>query len=546
MKKKRKVILFDDDAQNRLQRGVNTLADAVKVTLGPRGRNVALDKPFGSPNVTKDGVSVARELDLEDHFENMGAQVIKEAAISTAENAGDGTTTATVIAQSLYNHTRKLVVSGSNPIILKRGMDKAVLESVNYLRHLAKEVDSVDEIKWVATISSNGDTALGDLIAEAMEKVGKGGVISVEEGKSTHTSLEFSEGMQLDRGYIHPDFVRNTETGEVRQENPLLFLADYKIASAQELMPAMQFAAQNRRPLFVVAHDVEGDALAMMVANHLQGNLPCCAIKCPRIGDKRSQILEDLAVLTGGQVLNPQTGVTVQSVTMEELLGGCDSVTVDRNRTTLLGGEGSDEDIEERIKVLRGQISLLGSPHDQEFTQQRISQLGGGMAIIRVGANSELELKEYKARVEDALSATKAAVQSGVVPGGGCTLLEISQMLKILADEEQTDFANLDERSGWILVAEAFEAPFKQIVANTGLSEEVLLHQYRQAVDERNTPDLVYDVNTEEIRPAFEAGIVDPVLVVEQGIKNSVSVSSMLLTTACAIGFASEADKDDN
>jgi chaperonin GroEL len=537
---KKKVILFDNDALAPLQKGINTLADAVKVTLGPRGRNVALDKPFGGPNVTKDGVSVAREIELEDGFENMGAQAIKEAAINTAESAGDGTTTATVIAQALFNKSRKLVASGSSPIPLKRGMDKAVLESINYLRHLAKEVDDIEEIKWVATISSNGDEALAEMIAEAMEKVGKGGVISVEEGRSTKTELEFSEGMQLDRGYLHPDFGMTEETGEALLEQPVVLLADQRITSAQEIMPAMEYAANNRKPLFVVAHDVDGDALGMLVANHVQGKLKSRAIKCSRIGDKRSQILEDLATLTGGQVLSKEKGVTFQTVQPNDYLGSCATVSSDRNRTTLLGGDGNEEAIEARIRTLRAQIGNSGSPHDNEFIQQRISQMGGGMAVIRVGANSELELKEYKARVEDALSATKAAVQSGVVPGGGCTLLEISNLLRMLADDENTDFKNVEERSGWLLVADAFEAPFLQILENAGLPSEVLMYKYREAVEERETPDLVYDVLAEEIRPAFEAGIVDPVKVVEQGIQNSISVSSTLITTSCAIGFHSE------
>lgn len=541
----KKTILFDNKALNRLQAGVNTLADAVKVTLGPRGRNVALQKQFGQPNVTKDGVSVAREIEIEDRFENMGAQTIKEAAIRTAEMAGDGTTTATVIAQALFNEARKMVASGLSPIPLKRGMDRAVAEGVNYLRYLAKEVDNVEEIKWVATISSNGDEALGEMIAEAMEKVGKGGVISVEEGKSTNTVLEFSEGMQLDRGYLNPDFARMEEDGVVSLENPLVLLADKRISSAQDIMSAMEHAASQRRPLFVVAHDVEGEALAMLITNHLQGKLKACAVKAPRIGDKRSQVLEDLAVLTGGQVISPEKGITFKSVHPGDYLGGCATASAAKQHTTFLGGDGEDDAIAQRIKVLRGQVKLSGSPHDQEFTQQRISQLGGGMAVIRVGANSEVELKEYKARVEDALSATKAAVKGGVCPGGGCTLIEVSNMLNILAEDEETVFVNEEEKAGWVLVAKALEAPFQQIVKNAGLSPEVLLHQYRTEVEKRETPDLVFDVNAEEIRPCFEAGIVDPVLVVEEGIKNAVSVSSLLITTSCAIGFASKDNKPD-
>lgn len=541
----KKTIIFDDKALNRLGAGVNTLADAVKVTLGPRGRNVALDKNFGSPNVTKDGVSVARDIDLEDHFENMGAQVIKEAAIRTAEEAGDGTTTATVIAQALFNNTRKLVTAGLSPIPLKRGMDKAVLEGVNYLHHLAKPISKAEEIKWVASISSNGDDALGELIAEAMEKVGKGGVISVEEGRSTETTLEFTEGMQLDRGYIHPDFVRGEESGTLSYENPLLLIADERVSSAQDLLPVMEYAASQRRPLVVIAHDVEGEAMMMLLSNHAQGTLKSLAIKAPRIGDKRTALLEDLAILSGATLVSKERGNTLQSLHPQQLLGGCDSVSCDKNRTTLLGGDADLEIIEDRIKTLRSQAKSAGSPHDQEHLQKRLSQLGGGMAVIRVGANSEVELKEYKARVEDALSATKAAVAGGVVPGGGCTLLEVSALLKDIASDPNTVFASIEEREGWLLVASAVEAPFRQIVKNAGLSADVLLHQYRTASEERGQNDLVYDVNAEEIRPCFEAGIVDPVLVVEQSFTNSVSVASTLLTTSCAIGFSSDSNKDD-
>lgn len=545
MHKNPKTILFNEDALDRLNVGVNKLADAVKVTLGPRGRNVALEKSFGGPNITKDGVSVAREVELDEPFEDMAAQVIKEAAIRTADQAGDGTTTATVIAQSLFNEARKMVASGHAPIALKRGMDLAARDAVNYLRHIAKELDSLEEIKWVATISSNGDEALAELIAEAMEKVGKGGVISVEEGKSTDTVLEFSEGMQLDRGYVRPEFAHGEEDATAKLEQPLVLLADQRISSAQEIMGSMEFAASNRRPLFVVAHDVEGDALAMLVTNHLQGKLKSCVIKAPRIGEKRSQLLEDLAVLTGGAVISQDKGVTFQTEHAGDYLGSCDSVSADRSRTTLLGGAGEDDAIAERIRVLRSQAQAAGSPHDQEFLQQRVSQMGGGMAVIRVGAHSEVELKEYKARVEDALSATKSAVQSGVVPGGGCTLVEISDMLRELATDEEIVFSCVEERVGWGLVAKALEAPFMQLVKNAGLSGEVLLHQFRIAKEDQEAPDLVYDVRSEKMCRAFESGIVDPALVVEEAMKNAISVSSLLITTSCAIVDTSTLPDED-
>lgn len=528
-----KRILFGDEALDLLQEGVNALANTVKVTLGPRGRNVLMDKTYGSPLITKDGVSVAREIELEDNVANMGAQVLKEASIRTAEEAGDGTTSATVIAQALFNEAYKMVQTGFSPIPMKRGMDRAVKEALLYLHHVSREVDSTELVKWVATISSNGDSDLGELIADAMEKVGKGGVISVEEGQGLTTTLEFTEGMQLDRGYIHPDFALHTKDSVVRLEDPLVLLVDMVLSSPSDMRVPMEFAAQARRPLLVVAHDITGDALTMLVTNHVQGNLPACGIRCPRIGDKRKEILEDLAVLTGAQVVCPDKGMRLDKMEPDHYLGGIETVTAEAQRTTLLGGYGTDGEIAGRIATLRSHLGMSGSQHDQEFIQQRISQLAGGMAIIRVGAGSESELKEYKGRVEDALSATKAAVQSGVVPGGGCTLLEVSAILKAL----DLTFADKEEEIGYNLVASALEAPFRQIVANAGLSPDVMLHRYTQIDEEGVIEYPAFDANTESFVNCFETGLIDPALVLEEGIKNAVSTASLLITTSCAIAL---------
>lgn len=535
MNRRPKTILFGEEMLDRLSSGVDTLADAVKVTLGPRGRNVALDRDFGGPTITKDGVSVARDIELEEPFEQMASQVIKEAAIRTAEEAGDGTTTSTVIAQALFGEARKMVAAGHSPIFLKRGMDKALREGVNYLRYLSKDVESVDEVKWVASISSNGDEALAELIAEAVEKVGKGGVVSVEEGSSTETQLLFKEGLQLDRGYLVPEFAAQLEDAQVRLENPLVLVADQRISSVHDIAGPMEYALQEGRPLFVVAQDVDAEALAMLVANHLQGRLQSCAIRAPRIGEKRTQLLEDLAVLTGGTVISNDTGVTFRTSEPAQYLGGCGSVTVTRDKTTLLDGDGEDEEIAERIRVIRAHAQSAGSPHDQEFHQQRAAQMGGGMAVISVGASSEAELREYKGRVEDALSATKSAIRAGVVPGGGCTLIEVAQMLRMIEGEEDTKFSSEEERVGWLLVAKALEAPFKQIMTNAGLSGDIQLHRLTEAKEEADSAEIVFDVRGEQFVQAMEVGIVDPTLVVEEAMKNAISVASTLITTSCAV-----------
>lgn len=534
-----KEIVFGIDALTRIKVGVDHLADTVKVTLGPRGRNVAIQRPFGGPAVTKDGVTVAGEIDLEDSFQNLGAQSIKEAAKKTADLAGDGTTTATVLAQAIFDLSYRYVASEHNPIQLKRGMDLAMRYGVDYLRHIAMDIESLEDIKQVATLSSNGDTALGEMVAAAMERVGKGGVISVEEGQGLTTTLEFTEGMQLDRGYLHPDFGAVTEDTNLSYDNPCVLVADRKLTSGRELMPILEYCASNKRPLVIIAQDVEGDALVALLQNHVSGALRSVAVKCPRIGQSRSNLLEDLAVLTGASLVNDHNGVTVADTDPEELLGSCDSVTCSSRQTTLIGGGAEDEVVESRIQTLRAHLANAESPHDQESIQKRISQLGGGMAIIRVGAATELEMKEYKARVEDALSATRAAVQSGIVPGGGCSLVEVATQLRAaLADEtEGPRFAKHEatERLGWALLADALEVPFQQIMKNAGLSGEVMLARYRDAVAANNTPDIVFDVNRGEIVSCFESGILDPCKVEEQALINATSVAGTLVTASCAI-----------
>lgn len=540
-----KEILFDQDALKRLKKGVDKLADTVKVTLGPRGRTVAVDRPFGGPSVTKDGVSVAREVELEDAFENMAAQAIKEAAVRTAHNAGDGTTTATVLAQAVFNHAYKLVAADINPILLKMGIDSARDEVLAYLQHLSVEVSGAEDIARVATLSSNGDRALGRMIAEAMERVGKGGVILVEEGHSIETVLESSEGMQLDRGFVNPTFADPYEDGVVALENPFVLVADKKLTSGQELLPVLEFCVHAKRPLLVIAHEIEGEAQMALLQNHLRGVLRSCAVKCPRIGNKRSALIEDLAILTGGLVVSDTTQVTLQNTRPVDLLGACDSASSTTHQTTLIGGGGSEMRVMKRISTLNAQLEGADSPQDQEDIQRRISQLGGGMAIIRVGAATELELKEYKARVEDALSATRSAAKGGVVAGGGCALVEASYLLKAIIEKEPERFALMEERLGWEILADALEAPFRQIMLNAGLKPDVVLHQYREEVARQNTPDIVYDANTGQIGSCFDFGIIDPLLVELEAVTNATSVAGTLVTSACAIALKRK-EKDED
>ena len=527
-----KKVLFDNDVLKQLRKGVDAVADTLKVTLGPSGRNVTLEKMVGSPQVTKDGVSVARELEF-NGMERMGAESLKQASIRTAEEAGDGTTSSVVLAQALFHRLEKLIASGSHPVFLKRGLDKALKEALNFLYSYAAPVNDVDDIIKVGTLASNGDQALGEMIAEAMEMVGKDGIITVEESSSIDTYLEFSEGVQLDRGYLSHDFITDKESGEISFEEPYVLLANENIDSLQEIMPVLEYVVQQKKPLLIIAHDVAGEALQTLIMNHLQGKIKCCAVKAPRIGDKRSEILDNLGVLLGGQVMSQVTGVRGTNTEPEALLGTCKSVTIDKGSTTIIEGGGEDESLELKIKELRGKLAASGSEHDKEFYQQQVSQLSGGIAIIRVGASTETELKEYKARVEDALSATQCAVQTGIVPGGGCTLIEAADFLS--SELEDMDFANGDEEAGYKVMIDALEEPFLQIVRNTGRKPEATYYEFRRHQEDMDTPDLVFDAREGEFASALECGVIDPARVVEQVLTNAVSTVGTLATASCMV-----------
>jgi chaperonin GroEL len=529
-----KRVYYDDDVLRRLQEGVDAVANAVKVTLGPSGRNVCMERPFGTPQVTKDGVSVARDIVFDD-VRKLGADAIKEASIRTAEEAGDGTTTSMVLAQALFTEARKAIVGGMHPIFIKRGMDTALYQALGFLKDFAVPVESLSEISKVAALASNGDTALGDLIAEAMEMVGKDGVIAVEESRGTSTHLEFSEGLQLDRGYLSFDFILEKDSAEINMESPLVFLADKRITDIQDVLPALEMSSRTRRPLLIVAHDLDGQALQVCVFNHLNRKVDVCAVKAPRIGEKRTQILENLAVLTGSVVVSDQTGVSLQKAHAEDVLGGVDSVKVTKDTTTFVGGHGHPDDIESHIKSLKSRLDLSGSEHDKEFYQQQMSQMSGGIAIIRVGASTEAELKEYKARVEDALSATQSAVRGGIVPGGGATLLQIADYLRFLRTDEESGLVleSMDEKVGYDIFVQSLEKPFLQIVQNAGIEPQKALYAFMQ--DSEGASNLVFDVRSGTVKDALEIGILDPARVVEQVLQNATSVASTLATSAALI-----------
>lgn len=532
-----KKLYFEDEALKRLEAGVNAVADAVKVTLGPKGRNVALQKVVGTPQVTKDGVSVAREVEFDD-IKKLGAEAMKEASVRTSEEAGDGTTSSMVLAQAIFGDARKAVSGGMHPVFLKRGMDAALDHALSFLYEFAVPVESVDEITKVGTLAANGDTALGELIAEAMEMVGKDGVIAVEESQSIKTFLEFSEGMQLDRGYLSHDFVLDKESGEISLDEPYILLADKRLTDVQDVLPALELAHRNKRPLMIVAQDLEGEAMKVCLFNHLNRKVDVCACKAPRIGEKRTQILQNLASLTDSVVISDATGVDLKNAKPEDILGGVDSVTCNRDTTTLVGGHGEDEAIEQKIAELRGKLARSGSEHDKEFYQQQMSQMSGGIAVIRVGAATEMELKEYKGRVEDALSATQAAVQSGIVPGGGSTLLQISDYLTYLQSNDEVDLGlkTQDEKVGFELIANALKSPFMQIMTNAGIEPNGALYRYNEALKQSDgDTSLILDARRDEVRDALESGVIDPTLVVAQVLQNAVSVASTLATSSCIV-----------
>ena len=524
-----KEIKFNIQAREELKKGVDELADAVKVTLGPKGRNVIIEKKFGAPHITKDGVTVAKEIELEDPFQNMGAQLVKEVASKTGDDAGDGTTTATVLAQAIVNVGLKNVTAGANPMDLKRGIDKAVACVVENIKSQAQEVnDDMAKIESVARISANNDSEIGKLIAEAMEKVKREGVITVEEAKGTDTTVEIVEGMQFDRGYISPYFVTNTEKMECEMENPYILIFDKKISSLKEMLPVLEATAQSGRPLLIIAEDVDSEALATLVVNRLRGSLKICAVKAPGFGDRRKEMLEDIAVLTGGVVISEEKGLKLESTTID-MLGRAEKVTVDKENTTIVNGMGDKAAITARVAQIKAQIEKTTSDYDREKLQERLAKLAGGVAVLYIGAASEVEMKEKKDRVDDALSATRAAIAEGIVPGGGVAYIRaISSLNDLKGDNE-------DETTGIEIIKRAIEEPLRQIVANAGVEGAVVVQKVKDGKG-----DFGYNARTGEYENFFAAGVIDPAKVTRVALENAASIAGMFLTTECVIADKKE------
>jgi chaperonin GroEL len=518
-----KMIKFDEDARSAILRGVNQLADAVKITLGPKGRNVVLDKKFGSPTITKDGVTVAKEIELEDPFENMGAQLVREVASKTSDVAGDGTTTATVLAQAIYREGSKNVTAGANPMDLKRGVDRAVEVAVEALKKLSKPVKEKKEISQVGAISANNDTTIGDIIAEAMEKVGKDGVITVEEAKGTETTLDVVEGMQFDRGYLSPYFVTNPDRMEAVFEDAYILIHEKKISSMKDLLPILEQVAKMGKALIIIAEDVEGEALATLVVNKLRGTLNIAAVKAPGFGDRRKAMLEDIAVLTGGRMISEDLGVKLENVTVTDM-GRAKRLTIDKDNTTIVEGGGKTKDIEARVKQIRAQVEETTSDYDREKLQERLAKLVGGVAVINVGASTETEMKEKKARVEDALNATRAAVEEGIVPGGGTALLRCIPAIDKLKLED-------DQAVGAVIVQRALEDPIRQIVINSGLEGAVVVGKVKTG----KKASYGFDANTEDYADMIEAGIIDPTKVTRTALQNAASIAGLMITTEALV-----------
>jgi chaperonin GroEL len=521
-----KEITFDTSARDRLKKGVDKLADAVKVTLGPKGRNVILDKKFGAPSVTKDGVSVAKEIELKDPIENMGAQLVKEVASKTADAAGDGTTTATVLAQSIYAHGIKNVAAGANPMDLKRGIDKAVIAVVENLRKQSKKIKDSSEIEQVATISANSDETIGKMIANAMEKVGKDGVITVEEAKGTETEVKTVEGMQFDRGYLSPYFVTNAEKMEAELESPYILIYDKKISSMKELLPVLEATAQTGKPLVIIAEEVEGEALATLVVNKIRGALRVAAVKAPGFGDRRKAMLEDIAILTGGKVISEETGMKLEDAKLE-FLGRAEKVNIDKDNTTIVNGAGKKADITGRISQIKTQIDATTSDYDKEKLQERLAKLSGGVAILYIGAATEVEMKEKKDRVDDALHATRAAVQEGIVAGGGVAYIRAIDALKDIKD---LGLDNEDQATGVNIVRLALESPLRTIAENAGQEASVIVNKVKEG-----KKDFGYNARENKFENFFEAGIIDPTKVTRLALENAASISGLLLTTEAVV-----------
>jgi chaperonin GroEL len=518
-----KKIFFDTEARDKIKRGVDTLADAVKVTLGPRGRNVVIDKKFGSPSITKDGVTVAKEIDLKDPIENMGAQLVKEVASKTADSAGDGTTTATVLAQAIYSIGVKNVAAGANPMDLKRGIDKAVSVITKDLESQKKNISTSKEIAQVATISANHDEEIGNMIAEAMEKVGKEGVITVEEARGTETEVKTVEGMQFDRGYLSPYFVTNTEKMEAELERPFILISEKKVSSMKELLPVLEAVAQTGRPLLILTEDVDGEALATLVVNKIRGALKVAAVKAPGFGDRRKAMLEDIAIITGGTVISEERGFKLENATLD-YLGTCEKAIIDKDNTTLVNGSGASEDIQARVNQIKAQIENTTSDYDREKLQERLAKLSGGVAILYIGAATEVEMKEKKDRVDDALHATRAAVEEGIVAGGGVAYIRATAALADLKGN------NEDETTGINIIRVALEAPLRTIVSNSGQEPSVVVQKVKEG-----TGAYGYNAKDNTFQDLLEAGIIDPKKVSRLALENAASIAGLLLTTECVI-----------
>ncbi len=526
-----KIITFDVDARAALKRGVDQLADAVKVTLGPKGRNVVIDKKFGSPTVTKDGVTVAKEIELEDPMENLGASMVREVASKTSDIAGDGTTTATVLAQAIVHEGLKNVTAGANPMDLKRGIDLAVTAIHEGLRELSRPVTGKKEIAQVGTISANNDSMIGNLIADAMEKVGKDGVITVEEAKGTETNVDVVEGMQFDRGYLSPYFVTDADTMECTLESPYILIHDKKISAIKDLLPILEKTAQSGRGLLIIAEDIEGEALATLVVNRLRGTIRVAAVKAPGFGDRRKAMLEDIAILTGGMVISEEKGYKLESATIANM-GTAKRVTIDKDNTTIVEGAGSSDDIKKRISEIRSQVEKTSSDYDREKLQERLAKLSGGVAVLKIGAATEVEMKEKKARVEDALHATRAAVEEGIVPGGGVAYLRTIHKLEGLKPE------NEDQRTGINIIRRAVEEPIRQILNNAGLEASVVVNKIKESEGAQG-----FNAYAERYEDLLEAGVIDPTKVSRVALENAASVASLLITTEATIVERPEKEK---
>jgi chaperonin GroEL len=527
-----KVIKFDLEARSSIKDGVDKLANAVKVTLGPKGRNVILQKSYGSPHITKDGVSVAKEIELEDPIENIGAQLVKEVASKTADQAGDGTTTATVLTQAIFNDGLKMVTAGANPMDLKKGIDRAVEAVVGELKNMSKKISTSKEVEQIATISANNDSQIGSMIASAMDVVGKDGIITVEAAKGTETSVKTVEGMQFDRGYLSPFFVTNQEKMEADLESPYILLYEKKISGLKEILPILEQTAQTGKPLLIIAEDIEGEALASLVVNKMRGTLKVAAVKAPAFGDRRKEMLQDIAILTGGNVVSEELGMKLEDTTLD-MLGTAEKITLDKDATTIINGGGTTEAIKARIDVIKAQIEKTTSDYDKEKLQERLSKLAGGVAILYIGASTETEMKEKKDRVDDALHATRAAVAEGIIPGGGVALLKASDVL--LNTGFHTTMENADQQLGANIIQSAIKSPFKTIISNAGGSPDVIINKVIELGG-----NFGYNARIDEYVDMIETGIIDPTKVTRLALENAASIAGLLLTTECVVGIKPE------